>query len=85
MLLTHTDMLDILIATADQVAITRCEFPMVSARSCDFTQTLSSPCDASQVVQQYVADPLLIHGRKFHLRMWVVVTQHAPLHAYMHR
>ncbi|MEW5311949.1 MAG: hypothetical protein WDW38_003621 [Sanguina aurantia] len=38
-----------------------------------------------QVVQRYIANPVLVHGRKFHLRVWVVVTQHAPLQAYMHR
>ena len=37
-----------------------------------------------KVAQRYITDPLLLRGRKFHLRLWVVVTGHAPLRAYMH-
>ncbi len=38
-----------------------------------------------QVAQLYVSRPLLLEGRKFHLRLWLVVTAHSPLQAYMHR
>lgn len=34
--------------------------------------------------QQYVANPLLIQGRKFGIRVWVLVTGHNPLRVYMH-
>jgi hypothetical protein len=34
--------------------------------------------------QRYVADPLLIGGRKFGVRVWVLVTGHDPLRAYIH-
>jgi tubulin polyglutamylase TTLL6/13 len=36
------------------------------------------------VAQLYVTNPLLLSGRKFHLRLWMLVTGHAPLRAYMH-
>ena len=39
----------------------------------------------AQVAQLYLRDPLLLEGRKFHLRLWIVVTCHAPLQAYLHR
>lgn len=38
-----------------------------------------------QVAQLYCQNPMLLEGRKFHLRLWVVVTGHAPLRAYLHR
>jgi hypothetical protein len=31
-----------------------------------------------------VTDPLLLDGRKFHFRLWMLVTGHAPLRAYLH-
>lgn len=34
--------------------------------------------------QQYVANPLLIGGRKFGIRVWVLVTGFDPLRAYIH-
>jgi len=37
------------------------------------------------VVQKYVDDPLLIGGKKFDIRMYVIVTSYQPLVVYMHR
>ncbi|KAG2433886.1 hypothetical protein HXX76_008239 [Chlamydomonas incerta] len=34
--------------------------------------------------QRYVERPLLVDGRKFGLRVWVAVTGHSPLRAYLH-
>ncbi|KXZ46792.1 hypothetical protein GPECTOR_40g526 [Gonium pectorale] len=40
---------------------------------------------ALQVAQLYVGRPLLVGGRKCHLRCWLLVTAHSPLRAYLHR
>eukprot|EP00798_Chlamydomonas_sp_ICE-L_P003154 gene3153-13167_t len=38
-----------------------------------------------KVAQQYLRRPLLLQGRKFHLRLWIAVTDYAPLTAFIHR
>ncbi|KAF5837382.1 tubulin-tyrosine ligase/Tubulin polyglutamylase [Dunaliella salina] len=50
-----------------------------------------SPSDASATpakpfvqAQRYIADPLLIQGRKFGLRVWVLVCGCDPMRAYLH-
>ncbi len=35
--------------------------------------------------QQFLKDPLLLDGRKFHIRLYVLVTGYNPLRAYIHR
>ena len=42
-------------------------------------------CGQQSVVQRYVADPLLLRGHKFDLRLYVLVTSFNPLEAFVHR
>ncbi|KAL6752058.1 tubulin-tyrosine ligase family-domain-containing protein [Haematococcus lacustris] len=44
----------------------------------------AAPAKPYVVAQRYVGNPLLIEGRKFGLRVWVLVTGQSPLRAYMH-
>lgn len=37
------------------------------------------------IAQRYIADPLLLDGRKFHLRLYLVITNMQPLRALLHR
>jgi hypothetical protein len=37
------------------------------------------------LAQQYINSPLLINGRKFGVRLWVLVPGAAPLRVYLHR
>lgn len=39
----------------------------------------------SCVVSRYIDSPLLLHGHKFDLRIYVVVTSYEPLKVYMYR
>lgn len=44
-----------------------------------------APPPSFQVAQLYVDNPLLISGRKFGLRLWVVLVGADPLRAYIHK
>jgi len=41
--------------------------------------------DDTAVVQRYIADPLLINGHKFDLRIYVCVTSYEPLRIYVYK
>jgi Tubulin-tyrosine ligase family len=41
-------------------------------------------CEQPSVIQRYVASPLLLHGHKFDLRIYVCVTCFNPLEAFLH-
>ena len=41
--------------------------------------------DRPVVVQRYIEDPRLLDGRKFHLRIYTLITSIAPLRAYVYR
>ena len=37
------------------------------------------------IAQRYISDPLLVRGRKFHLRLYLVITNLNPLRALLHK
>ena len=44
-----------------------------------------SPAAEPYVVQRYIMNPLLIGGKKFDLRIYVLVTNYQPLTVYLYR
>ena len=43
------------------------------------------PTQQEYVAQKYIDNPFLVNGRKFHLRLYLVITNMQPLHALLHR
>lgn len=46
-------------------------------------QTLS--LKESYVISRYIDNPLLVGGKKFDMRLYVLVTSYSPLHAYLYK
>jgi tubulin polyglutamylase TTLL2 len=42
-------------------------------------------CDQPSVLQRYVAEPLLLHGHKFDIRLYACVTSFNPLEAFVYQ
>ena len=51
----------------------------------DFRWKPENPQAEPYIVQRYIANPLLIGGRKFDLRIYVLVTNYSPLTVYLYR
>ena len=43
------------------------------------------PTKQDYVAQRYINNPFLVNGRKFHLRLYLVITNMQPLHALLHK
>lgn len=43
------------------------------------------PNEQEYVAQKYIANPFLVNGRKFHLRLYLVITNMQPLRALVHK
>lgn len=44
---------------------------------------MSQPTKEAYVISLYISNPLLIGGRKFDLRLYVLVSTYRPLRCYM--
>ena len=43
------------------------------------------PTDQEYIAQRYISNPLLVRGKKFHLRLYLVITNLHPLRALVHK
>jgi tubulin polyglutamylase TTLL1 len=48
------------------------------------TRTMSGPQSQNYIISRYIDNPLLIGGKKFDLRLYVLVTSYRPLRVYIH-
>lgn len=47
--------------------------------------SMQIPTQQDYVAQKYIYNPFLVNGRKFHLRLYLVITNMQPLHALLHK
>ena len=48
------------------------------------SQASDIPTDAEYIVQRYISNPILVGGRKFHLRLYLIISNLQPLRALIH-
>ena len=49
------------------------------------TSSTQIPTQQDYVAQRYISNPFLVNGRKFHLRLYLVITNMQPLRALLHK
>ena len=57
----------------------------IGIRVLSHSSHIPSVIDQHYVVQRYINNPLLVHGRKFHIRLYLLITSLQPLRALLHR